>query len=86
MEFVLSFLITVLDIIKYAIFARIILSWIKINPHNRIIRFIYEITEPVLKLVRNILPKTGMIDFSPLLAFFAIGFIQVGLLSLMGNL
>ncbi|MBN2086940.1 YggT family protein [Candidatus Peregrinibacteria bacterium] len=86
MEYLLSFLITVLDIIKYAIFARVIISWIQVNPYNRIVRFIYEVTEPILKVVRNILPRTGMIDLSPILAFFAIGFVQVGLLSLMSNL
>lgn len=86
MEFIISFIITVLDILKYAILVRVIMSWIQVNPHGRVARFVYEITEPLLKLVRKILPRTGMIDFSPLLAFFAIGFIQIGLLSLMGGL
>ncbi len=86
MEFIISFIITVLDILKFAILARVIMSWIQVNPSGRVARFIYEITEPVLKFVRNILPKTGMIDFAPLLAFFAIGFIQMGIISLLGGL
>lgn len=86
MDFALSFIITVLDILKFAILARVIMSWIQVNPSGRVARFIYEITEPLLKFVRNILPRTGMIDFSPLLAFFAIGFIQMGIVSLLGGL
>ena len=85
-EFIISFLITVLDIVKYAILARVIMSWIQVSPHNKIVRFIYEITEPLLKTVRGILPRTGMIDFAPLLTFFAIGFIQAGLFSLIGSI
>lgn len=85
MDFALSFIITVLDILKFAILARVIMSWIQVNPNGRVVRFIYEITEPLLKFVRNILPRTGMIDFSPLLAFFAIGFIQMGIVSLLSS-
>lgn len=56
--------------------ARIILSWIKHNPYQPIIKFIYEITEPVLGFFRRIIPPIGVIDISPIVAFLALGFVK----------
>lgn len=56
----------------WLIFARIILSWVKHNPYNPLIRFIYDITEPVLGFFRRIIPPIGVIDISPIAAFFAL--------------
>lgn len=40
--------------------------------YERIARFLFEITEPILAPIRRVLPQTGMIDFSPLLAILLI--------------
>ena len=61
------------------IFAYIILSWVRL-PYsiwlNRIQRFLYDVCEPYLRLFRRILPGTGGIDLSPILAFIALGVID----------
>ncbi len=76
----MGFLIQVVDaafrVYGWFIIVRIILSFIPHNPHQPIIRFVYEITEPVLKLARGIIPPMGMIDFSPILVFFAIEIVR----------
>lgn len=54
---------------------RILLSWIRHNPYQPVIRFIYEVTDPYLRLFRRIVPPYGQIDFSPLIAFFVLDFI-----------
>lgn len=54
---------------------RILLSWIRHNPYQPVIRFIYEVTDPYLRLFRRIIPPYGQIDFSPLIAFFVLDFI-----------
>ena len=54
------------------IFARIILSWIRVNPYNPAVKFIIELTEPVLGLFRRLIPPFGMLDLSPIAAFFAV--------------
>ena len=59
------------------IFVRIILSWIKHNPYQPIFRFIYEITEPYLRIFRRIIPTIGVIDISPIVALFALQFIKM---------
>lgn len=52
--------------------ARIIFSWGNIDRYNPIVNFVYQVTEPVLAPIRNILPSTGMIDFSPMVAILLV--------------
>ncbi|KJS14676.1 MAG: YGGT family protein [Peptococcaceae bacterium BRH_c4b] len=56
----------------WLIFARIVMSWVKHNPYNPLIRFIYDVTEPLLGFFRRIIPPIGVIDISPIAAFFAL--------------
>jgi YggT family protein len=81
MEFILFFLVNLIRIIKYAILVRVLMSWMN-SGQSSIGRIIYEITEPILRIFRSILPRTGMIDFSSLIAFFALDFLQIGVTNL----
>ncbi len=57
---------------------RVLLSWVRINPYGKFYRFIFELTEPVLAPFRRIFrpsPSFPM-DFSPILAFFALALVQ----------
>jgi uncharacterized protein YggT (Ycf19 family) len=61
------------------IFVYILTSWLRL-PYsvtlNRIQRFLYDVCEPYLRLWRRLLPSTGAIDLSPILAFIALGVID----------
>jgi YggT family protein len=61
------------------IFAYILTSWLRL-PYsvtlNRIQRFLYDVCEPYLRLFRRLLPSTGGLDLSPILAFLALGVID----------
>jgi YggT family protein len=61
-----------LNLIELLILVRIIFSFLNIRGENIVIKFVYELTEPVLGTARNLLDKigikTGMFDFSPLVA------------------
>jgi YggT family protein len=46
------------------------------NPYQPIIRFIYEVTEPYLRIFRRIVPPYGAVDFSPIVAFIALRVIE----------
>ncbi|MBU1018166.1 YggT family protein [Patescibacteria group bacterium] len=84
MEFILFFLVNVIRILKYAILVRILLSWIQPRP-GRFTQILHEVTEPILGIFRRILPRTGMLDLSPILAFFALDFAQIGIINLFSN-
>lgn len=62
-----------LQLFELALLARIILSWFpNVDRNNPIIQFLFDVTEPVLKPIRNMLPPGGMFDFSPLIVFLII--------------
>jgi YggT family protein len=64
------------QVLIYLIIARCILSFIRHNPYNPIIKFIYDVTEPIMAPFRRLLPMGYGIDFSPILAVFALGLLH----------
>ena len=61
----------------WVILGRAVISWVNADPYNPIVRFLYEITEPVLGRIRRLLPVSmGGIDFSPVILIIAIMFLQ----------
>lgn len=72
----------VLNLYMWIIIIRAIISWVNPDPYNPIIRFLYQITEPVLSPIRRIIPTyTTGIDFSPIIVFLLIIFLQNFLVS-----
>jgi YggT family protein len=58
----------VLQLLWVAILIRALLSWVSPDPSNPIVQALAAITDPVLQPLRQIMPRTGMIDFTPLVA------------------
>jgi len=62
----------VLHFYMWIIIARAVLSWVNPDPYNPIVRFIHNVTEPVLYRIRRKLPLDfGGIDFSPIVQTFS---------------
>jgi len=59
-----------------AILARVLISWVRVDPHNPLVQFLYKITEPVLAPIRRVLPTAGGLDFSPIVAFFGLELVR----------
>lgn len=76
----------VFNIIYILILVRIIFSFVRVSPYHPtwgpIMRFVYEVTEPILAPVRNILPPMGGLDFSPLLVLIIASFLRRLLITL----
>ena len=67
----------VLHFYMWIIIARAVLSWVNPDPYNPIVRFIHNVTEPVLYRIRTKLPLNfGGIDFSPIIVILGIIFLQ----------
>jgi YggT family protein len=58
------------------LFGRIIASWLPQLHEYKIMQFIIYYTDPYLNFFRRFIPPLGMIDFSPIVAFFALSIIQ----------
>src|SRR5574340_1352568 len=65
-----------LNIYFWIIVVRALLSWVNPDPYNPIVRFLYQVTEPVLGRIRSVMPYIGGIDISPLIAILIIIFFQ----------
>jgi YggT family protein len=65
-----------LSVYGLLIFMRIIFSWGTVSYRNRFMRFLFDTTEPLLGPLRRIIPPLGMIDISPLVAFFIVWLFQ----------
>lgn len=66
-----------LTVYLWLIIIRSVLSWVNPDPYNPIVRFIYQVTEPVMAPIRRWLPIRGMgIDFSPIIILLLILFLQ----------
>jgi len=73
---------TVLDYVlvffMFITIARAVLSWVSPDPYNPIVRFIHNVTEPVLYQIRKRLPMMyGGIDFSPIVVILIIIFLRI---------
>jgi YggT family protein len=71
MAFIASLLIFLLEAFIVIILIRVIFSWVSPYPTNPVTRLAWQLTEPVLAPIRRLLPSTGGIDFSPMVAWIA---------------
>lgn len=62
------------------LFVRIIGSWFPEFNRSRFMEFISFYTDPYLNLFRRIIPPLGMLDISPIAAFFVLKILEIGLL------
>ena len=67
-----------LTIFMWIVIAQAILSWVNPDPFNPIVRFINQVTEPVLYQIRKRIPSAvGGIDFSPIIVLLGIVFLKI---------
>ena len=67
---------TVLSIYMWIIIISALITWVNPDPYNPIVRFLYSVTNPVLRPIRRRIGIAMGIDISPLLAILAIMFIR----------
>ena len=53
----------------FIMLARVLLSWFPVDPSNPLVRIVHQLTEPLLSPIRRLLPQSGALDFSPIVAF-----------------
>lgn len=71
--------------IFYVLFASAILSWFN-RGNNPVIYALFQLTEPLLRPIKRVLPTVGMIDFSPMVIVFILLFLNRFLWDLFGPL
>jgi YggT family protein len=84
MRAVLDIILLVLDLYRWILIAMIIMSWLisfnVINTRNGFVeglwRVLNQLTEPVLRPIRRIMPNFSGLDISPIILFIIIFFIE----------
>jgi YggT family protein len=76
-----GFLITFIDLLFtvfiFAIIARALVSWLPIDPYHPVIRFLDQITEPILAPLRQFIPPIGgAMDITPIIALIILQILQ----------
>ena len=64
------------EVYIFILFARVLGSWIRVNPCSKVYQFIFSMTEPLLLPIRRLMPKTMMLDFSPMILMILIIAVQ----------
>jgi YggT family protein len=83
---------TVVTLYIWVLIASAVLSWLVafnvVNPYNNVVRAIsgtlYQLTEPLLRPIRNILPNLGGLDISPVILILILMFAQRLLVEIFG--
>lgn len=66
-----------LGVYSLILMARILVSWLPVDANNPLVRFLDEATAPVLRPIRSVLPATGPLDFSPLVALLLLQLLKM---------
>jgi YggT family protein len=74
-------------VLQLLVFARVIISWVRVDRHHPLVRFIYQVTEPMLRPFRAVLRiGPGGLDFSPIILLFVLWIAQQIIITLLTGL
>ena len=84
MRALLDVIMLVLDLYVWIIILSAVFSWLVafnvVNPRNQfvatVLNILYQLTEPLLRPIRRMLPNFGAIDVSPIVLLLAVFFVQ----------
>lgn len=63
-------------VVRVALIVRVLASWLPVPPYSRWVRWTYPLTEWLLRPLRSVIPPLGMIDLTPVVAYFALWLVQ----------
>lgn len=66
----------VLSAYIWVVIARAVISWVNPDPYNPIVRFLRQVTDPLLVHIRRYVPIMGGMDLSPMILILIIVFLQ----------
>lgn len=56
----------------WAVIARSLMSWFPVDQSSPLVQMLHRVTEPIIEPIRRVMPQTGMVDLSPMIAMFAL--------------
>ena len=72
----ITFIELLFTVFYFAILGRVIMSWISPRGDDPLSPLLHQITEPILKPIRQVVPPLGMFDLTPMIALILLTVIQ----------
>lgn len=72
MGFIVELIGRLFDLYTLLIIARVVVSWLDVSRYHPAVRFLVDVTEPVLAPVRRLIPPRAGLDLSPMVALVGI--------------
>lgn len=70
-------------ILRLAIIVVVIVSWLPISPFSPWVRWAFALTEPIMRPLRQIVPRLGAFDITPIIVYILLGFLESAFLRLL---
>ncbi|EDM24182.1 YggT family protein [Caminibacter mediatlanticus] len=84
---ILQFINLIIGIYIWVVIIAALITWVQPNPYNPIVRFLWNVTEPVYRWIRRYIPTTfGGFDIAPIILILALQFLQILINNIMASL
>ena len=75
---ILEFINLVINLYIWVVIIAALITWVQPNPYNPIVRFLWNVTEPVYAYIRRYIPTNfGGIDIAPIILILALQFLEI---------
>lgn len=86
LEIITTIIHFLINIYIWIIIATVVMSWLNLDPDNRIISILRNLTEPLFARIRNKIPLLyGNVDFTPLFVLIALQIIDIAVVKYLSN-
>lgn len=72
------------DVLRLAVIIVVVVSWLPISPFSPWVRWAFNLTEPIFRPLREIVPRVGMFDITPIVAYFLLDILEWAFLRMVG--
>ena len=84
---ILQFINLIIGLYIWVVIIAALITWVQPNPYNPIVRFLWNVTEPVYRFIRKYIPTTfGGFDIAPIILILALEFLQILINNIIGSL
>ena len=75
---ILQFISIVINLYMWVVIIAALITWVQPNPYNPIVRFLWNVTEPVYRWIRRYIPTVfGGFDIAPIILILALQFLEI---------
>ena len=79
MNTILQFIAFLAQLMAWLIIGRSLLSWFPDTRNHPLVDLLHQITDPIIVPIQRIVPRMGMFDISPMIAFIVLQIISIAI-------